>query len=93
MIKGILQALLYHMIAFTFAGIAYLIAGHDYAHAPGYHHIIITFAIACGFVWMIGCVLYYFFAERSEKLKGVILTHFVFVTAFAALIYYIIQEI
>ncbi|MBL7845873.1 MAG: hypothetical protein JNL40_00285 [Cyclobacteriaceae bacterium] len=92
MIKGIFKTVIYYVIGLGLAGISYLITGEVYVHGPGLHHALIIFTFIGGLLWLLGSVLKYFTPERSDGLKGIILTNLIMILAFVAFMTYIIRS-
>ena len=90
--KRYLKPVLYYSIGLGLAGLSYSIVGHPYVHAPGPHHIIILLTFTGGFLWLIGAAIQYFAGQRTENLKGVILTNLVMSFGFILFMAYIIHD-
>jgi hypothetical protein len=90
--KGFLRALIYYLIGLGLAGLSYSIVGQPYAHAPGLHHIIILLTFMGGFLWLVVAAIEYFTGQRTENLKGIILTNLVMGLGFIVFMAYIIRD-
>jgi hypothetical protein len=90
--KGVLKSILYYIIGLGLAGLSYLTIGHEYIHAPGLHHAIVLLTFFAGFLWLLVAVIQYFTGQRTENLKGIILTNLVMSVGFIVLLAYIIQD-
>ena len=89
--KGFLKLILYYSIGLGLAGLSYSIVGHPYIHAPGLHHIIILLTFIGGFLWLSVTGIQYFIGQRTENLKGIILTNLVMSLGFVLFMVYIIR--
>ncbi|WP_034894732.1 hypothetical protein [Gillisia sp. Hel_I_29] len=77
--KGILKTLLFYVIGFGLAGIAYLIIGNPYIHAPGIHHLILFLTLVVGLIWMLISLGKFIFQKKTLNLKGIIITNSVII--------------
>ncbi|MEE9408232.1 MAG: hypothetical protein V3V28_09170 [Polaribacter sp.] len=91
--KGILLALSIYFIGFGVAWLIYMIFGHPYIHAPGFHHLMILLTFIVGVIWTIGTILQFFLTERPKKLKGFIITNLFIITCFILYISYTLKDI
>ena len=73
--KGILKTLLFYLIGFGIAGIAYTIIENPYTRAPRVHHLILFLTLVIGLNWTLGSCWIFFFKAKTDKLKGIILTN------------------
>jgi hypothetical protein len=90
--KGFLKALIYYLGGLGFSGLSYSIVGHPYIHAPGLHHIIILLTFIGGFLWLVVAAIQYFTRQRTENLKGIILTNLCMSFGFILFMAYIIRD-
>ena len=91
--KGILQALLIYFIGFGTAWLIYLIYGHPYIHAPGFHHLMIGLTLFVGFFWMLSAIFYFFFKKKSTKLKSFIISNLIILFCFIFYLTYTLLEV
>ncbi|WP_027391822.1 hypothetical protein [Aquimarina latercula] len=78
--KGILKTSLLYGIGFGIAGIAYAIIENPYIHAPGFHHLILFLTLVVGLIWTLTSTGIFFFKERTDKLKGIIISNSLIIT-------------
>jgi hypothetical protein len=90
--KGLLKSILYYSIGLVLSGLSYSIVGHSYIHALGLHHIIIFLTFNGGFLWLIVAAIQYFTGQRTENLKGIILTNLLMSLVFILFMVYIIRD-
>lgn len=80
--SGIINTLIFYVFGFSSAWVIYLIFGHPYIHAPGLHHIAILLTFLLGLIWAVISTIIYFAKNKTEKLKGIIITNLVLVIGF-----------
>lgn len=85
--KGILQVLLFYIVGFICAGIAYKTVPHTYMHAPALHQFIIFLILIISFVWTLITLFVLFIFKKSEALKGLIYTNSTILLCFFLYIY------
>jgi hypothetical protein len=90
--KGVFKSFIYYSIGLGLAGLSYLTIGQGYIHAPGLHHIIILLTFLGGILWLIGAVGQYFSKERTENLKGIILTNTIVTLSFVFYMGYVLDD-
>ncbi len=79
---GIIEALLIYITGFILAWIVYSIFGHQYIHAPGFHHLIILLTFIIGVSWTIVSILFFFFKKKTSKSKAFIITNLIILSCF-----------
>ena len=72
--KGILKTLIFYGIGFGLAGLVYLIIGHPYLHAPGFHHLILVLTLIGGLLWTVRILFTFLSKERTNENKGILIT-------------------
>ena len=72
--KGILKTLVFYGIGFGIAGLVYLIFGHPYIHAPGFHHLILFLTLIAGLVWTLIILFAFLKKGRTRERKGILIT-------------------
>src|SRR5687767_13299178 len=92
MSKGIIYTVIYYLIGALITGIVYTIFGQGYAHAPGPHYMVIFFTLVGGVLWTMGSTYKFFFHDKSNVAKGIIVSNLFVIVCSIAFIYYIINS-
>jgi hypothetical protein len=75
MLKGIIHVSIYYCIGLLVAWGVYSMEETHYAHGPGPRELIVFLTLIGGAMWFMVAIARYI-SNRTEKLKGVVMTHF-----------------
>lgn len=89
--KGVFYVFMYYISGLAAAGVAYLVVGHPYIHAPALYHWIIALTFVGGTVWMLAAAVRYLAGERTPQLGGVVITNALAVFGCAVFLYAILH--
>jgi hypothetical protein len=89
--KGVFYVFIYYVGGMAAAGVAYLVVGHPYIHAPGLYHWIIALTFLGGAIWMLAAAVSYLTKERTAQLGGVVITNVLAVFGCAVFLYAILH--
>lgn len=89
--KGVFYVLIYYVAGLAAAGVAYLVVGHPYIHAPALYHWIIALTFIGSAVWMLAASVSYLTKERTAQLGGVIVTNALAVIGCVVFLYTILH--
>lgn len=89
--KGVFYVFIYYICGLSAAGVAFLVVGHPYIHAPDLYHWIIALTFMGSVVWMLAASVSYLTKERTAQLGGVIITNALAVFGCAVFMYSILH--
>jgi hypothetical protein len=87
--QGITKTLIFYGIGLATTWLTYIVFGQGYAHGPGLYIVIPILTILIGLFWTGSTIFDYYFKNKTDKRKGIILTNIIVFVLFVLTIFYI----